>query len=182
MMVNKIVFCLSQPVGRWYAEGLRDMEESVPMRDKMHETLPLFRWYIILNFLLGLDNSFVAFHLQVLSEYRYIIVVATSFFLSLSLSLSKTLLYIVLSSSTTTVLFTRPFFSPKTDRLSYTSLTRARFEELYQDLFCSTLERWKRHVSVAEVQFSPVLPPFFEDREPNWQNFFRTEQNRNRTG
>ena len=29
--------------------------------------------------------------------------------------------------------------------------------------------------SVAEVQFSPVLPPFFENREPNRQIFFRTE-------
>ena len=36
--------------------------------------------------------------------------------------------------------------------------------------------------SVAEVQFSPVLPPFFENWEPNWQIFFRTEQNQNRTG
>ena len=35
--------------------------------------------------------------------------------------------------------------------------------------------------SVAEVQFSPVLPPFFENREQNRQIFFRTEQNRNRT-
>ena len=33
----------TRPVGRWYAEGLRDMEESVPMRDKTRETLPLFR-------------------------------------------------------------------------------------------------------------------------------------------
>ena len=30
-------------VGRWYAEGLRDVEESVPMRDKTRETLPLSR-------------------------------------------------------------------------------------------------------------------------------------------
>jgi hypothetical protein len=35
--------------------------------------------------------------------------------------------------------------------------------------------------SVAEVQFSPVLPPFFENREPNQQDVFRTEQNQNRT-
>ena len=35
--------------------------------------------------------------------------------------------------------------------------------------------------SVAKVQFSPVLPPFFENREPNRQIFFRTEQNWNRT-
>ena len=27
-------------VGRWYAEGLRDVEESVPMRDKTCEMLP----------------------------------------------------------------------------------------------------------------------------------------------
>ena len=30
-------------VGRWYAEGLRDVKESVPMRDKTREMLPLFR-------------------------------------------------------------------------------------------------------------------------------------------
>ena len=30
-------------VGRWYAEGLRDVEELVPMRDKTRETLPVFR-------------------------------------------------------------------------------------------------------------------------------------------
>ena len=42
-------------------------------------------------------------------------------------------------------------------------------------------QRSRNSSSVAEVQFSPVLPPFFENREPNRQIFFRTEQNWNRT-
>ena len=39
----------------------------------------------------------------------------------------------------------------------------------------------KQQSSVAKVRFSPVLTPFFENRELNRQIFFGTEQNWNRT-
>jgi len=71
----------------------------------------------------------------------------------------------------------------------------------FADIDAATLNLWKvRHcavshvvmlnsqferspsVSVAKVRFSPVLPPFLENRELNREFWAGTEQNQNRTG